>query len=106
MKVLNTDYLSGWYIGSFEPSLVSSNEIEVGTKLVPSGTLPDYHYHKIKREITVVLSGSIKLESSGEIVSSGSAIILEPFEKNDQIFLEDTLILIINTPSAQSDKHY
>ena len=106
MKVLNTDYLSGWYIGSFEPSLVSSNEIEVGTKLVPAGTRPDYHYHKIKREITVVLSGSIKLESSGEIVTSGSAIILEPFEKNDQIFLEDTLILVINTPSAQSDKHY
>ena len=106
MEVLNTDYLSGWYVGSFQPSLVSSDDIEVGTKLVPCGTKPDYHYHKIKREITVVLSGSIKLEGSGQIVSAGSAIILEPFEKNDQLFLEDTLILVINTPSAQSDKHY
>ena len=106
MKILSTSHLNGWFIGNFKPNLIVSNEIEVGIKTVEKNTQPDYHYHKIKTEYTILLRGKIKCMITNHIVSTGQIIILKPFERNDQLFLEKSLILVINTPSAVNDKYF
>ncbi len=97
--------LNGWFIGKFKPTLIESNEVEVGVKLVKKGTKPDNHYHKIKTEYTIIIQGSIRV---GNMIFNemGDCLILKPYEKNDHEFLEDTTILIINDPSATDDKYY
>ena len=96
--------LKGWYIGKFEPSLIESEKIEVGIKHVAKGTMPDGHFHKIKKEYTIIIRGSIRVNDK-IYNQNGDCLVLNPYEKNDQEFLEDTLILVINTPSARDDKY-
>jgi hypothetical protein len=106
MKTLDLHSFSGWYVGMFKPHLILSKELEVGIKSISADTSPDYHYHKVKTEYTILLSGLIRLESTNSYVKPGAVIILYPYEKNDQYFVYDSLILILNTPSIQGDKFY
>ena len=104
MDIIDCENLNGWYVGKFLPNLISSNLLEFGYKKILKNHKPDYHYHKLKTEYTILIEGSILLETSQKIIKPVTCIKLNPFEKNDQLFLEDSLILIINTPSVQNDK--
>lgn len=103
-KIISIQQLNGWLVGQFSPSLVHSKEIEVGFKCIKKGTLADSHYHKLKTEYTILLSG--KLRVGDTILTPPSCVVLEPHFENDHDFLEDSIILIINTPSVQGDKYY
>ena len=96
MKIVSTNYLNGWFIGNFLPNLIFSKEIEVGIKTIKKDTQPDYHYHKIKTEYTILLNGMIKCLSNNQIVTPGQTIIIKPYEKNDQLFIEESLIMLVD----------
>ena len=106
MKVINCNSYNGWFVGNFKPNLIASEELEFGYKKIPAGTDPDFHYHKHKTEYTILIEGKIELQFNKQIITPIATIILYPNEKNDQHFIEDSLILIINTPSKTGDKHY
>ena len=74
-------------------------------KEIPKGTMPDYHFHKKKTEYTILIKGKIICLEKNIHVSPGSIIKLFPYEKNDQFFSEESLILVLNTPSIQGDKY-
>lgn len=105
MEIIKSEKFKGWYVGKFEPNLIKSDNYEFGFKHIFKGTKPDYHYHKVKTEYTILIEGKILLEKSGQIILPITTVKLEPFEKNDQYFLEDSIILIINTPSIKNDKY-
>lgn len=105
MEIINCNNFNGWFVGNFEPTLVSTNKIEFGFKNIPKNTKPDHHYHKFKTEYTILIEGLILCESINKIIKPITCIKLLPHEKNDQYFLEDSLIMIINTPSVKNDKH-
>ena len=106
MKIIKAKTLKWWFVGNFEPNLIKNDELEVGIKHIDAGTQPDYHFHKRKKEYTILIKGKIICTDSGLEVKEGDIICLDPFEKNDQLFLEDSIILVINTPSAQNDKYF
>ena len=104
MDIISCDNYKGWFVGDFEPNLLISKNLEFGYKKIPKGTKPDYHFHKIKTEYTILIEGLIRLEMSNQIIKPITCIKLNPNEKNDQYFLDDCLIIIINSPSAKNDK--
>ena len=105
MEIINCSNLNGWFVGDFSPTIITSSKLEFGYKRILKNHSPDYHFHKIKTEYTILLEGKIFLEFSKKIINPITCIKLNPFEKNDQYFLEDSLILIINSPSIKNDKH-
>ena len=52
------------------------------------------------------LESKIKLEKSNQIIEPVTCIKLLPGERNDQYFVEDSIIVIINTPSIKGDKYF
>lgn len=105
MEIIDCNNFNGWFVGDFKPSLITTNKIEFGFKKIPKNTKPDYHFHKFKTEYTILIEGLILCESIDKIVKPINCIKLHPLEKNDQFFLEDSLIMIINSPSVKNDKY-
>lgn len=101
---INVESLGGWFIGAFEPRLILSEDIEVGVKTIRAGTVADGHYHKIKHEYTIVISGLIET-SSGLSFGPGECAYIPPLSRNDHSFPVDTTVLVINRPSCQGDKY-
>lgn len=105
MEIINCDDYRGWFVGKFKPALVFSEDLEFGYKRIPKNTKPDFHYHKCKTEYTILLEGEIFCESINKIIKPISCIKMNPYEKNDQFYTVDSLILVINTPSVIGDKY-
>lgn len=59
MKVSKIDNMvKGWFIGSFEPSVLKSENFESAVKYYNKGDYDNSHFHKIAKEITVIIKWS------------------------------------------------
>lgn len=94
---------AGWFIGDFEPSVLRTREFEVGVKSHPKQSKWDVHYHKQATEITLLVSGKMKI--ADQVIESGQVFVLEPYEVADPVFLEDCLVVVVKTPSVVQDKY-
>ena len=105
MEIIKSDNFNGWFVGDFEPCLLKNKYLEFGFKRIKANSKPDYHFHNIKTEYTILIEGQILLENDGRIIEPITTIILYPKEKNNQHYLKDSLIMIINVPSVKDDKY-
>ena len=62
----------------------------------------DNHYHENVTEVSLFLKGKVKVNN--EIFSTGDILVINPYEIVDPLFLEDTEVIIIKTPSIIGDK--
>jgi mannose-6-phosphate isomerase-like protein (cupin superfamily) len=92
----------GWFIGNFEPSVLKTNDFEVGILFHPKGEKWPKHYHEHTVEINVLLSG--KMIINNKHLSSGDIFLIEKNEIADPEFLEDCTIVCVKTPSNPGDK--
>ena len=92
----------GWFIGDFEPSVQRTKDFEVAIKNYPAGTREDSHFHKKANEITVIVSGRVKMNDS--IFETGDIIVIEKNENTDFTAITDTVTCVIKTPSVIGDK--
>ena len=97
------DMVKGWFVGNFEPSLIETNDVEVAVKSYTKGDSEDTHYHKIATEITVIVSGSVKMNDI--VYNKGDIITIEPKESTDFEALEDTVCTVVKYPGASDDKY-
>jgi hypothetical protein len=105
MKVSNIKYFkNGWFIGNFDPTLFKSKDFEIAHHFYLKDFKGDRHIHKIATEYNYILSG--KLIASGKELSSGDIFIYSPSDVSDVIFLEDTHLIIVKTPSIPNDKYF
>ena len=93
----------GWFVGNFEPSLYKTNDVEVGVKHYKAGTREAWHYHKIATEITVIVSGRVKMNQRE--YAAGDIIVVEPGEGTDFEVFEDTVTAVVKLPGANNDKY-
>ena len=98
-----TDMIRGWFVGTFEPTLYRTNDVEVAVKEYTAGEFEDAHYHKIATEITVVLAGEIKM--AGKIWNAGDIIVIEPDEVSSFEALTDARLAVVKLPGANNDKY-
>lgn len=99
---LNT-FIKGWFVGNFEPSLIKTNDVEVGVKIYKAGDYESSHYHKVATEITVIVSGEV--EMNGVKYVSGDVIVTEPNERTDFKCLTDVVTTVVKYPGASNDKY-
>jgi len=97
------DFIKGWIIGNFSPTLHATNQFEVAVKKYQSGEYEKRHFHKIAKEWTVIITG--KVEMNGNIYSSGEIVYVEPNESTDFLALENTTTVVIKLPSVSDDKY-
>lgn len=93
----------GWFVGNFEPSLIKTNDVEVAVKKYNKGDYEEAHYHKLATEITVIVSGSAKM--NGIVYNEGDIIVIEPNDVTDFEALEDTSCTVVKYPGASNDKY-
>jgi len=93
----------GWFVGDFAPTAFKTSNCEVAVKSYKSGDYEDSHYHKVATEITLILSGSVRM--SGKDWHAGDIIVLEPGEVTDFLALTDAVNVVVKTPGASDDKY-
>jgi quercetin dioxygenase-like cupin family protein len=97
------DMTKGWFVGSFIPTAHQTQACEVAVKNYKAGDREEVHYHKIATEITLILSGSVRMV--GKVWSTGDIIVLKPGEQTDFEALTDTISVVVKTPGAINDKY-
>jgi quercetin dioxygenase-like cupin family protein len=97
-----TDYVRGWFIGNFEPTLLKTPDFEVGLLTHKKGEYWAAHYHKQSIEYNVLISG--KMVVQGKELNSGDVFVFQKGEVADPIFLEDCTLVVVKVPSIPSDK--
>ena len=97
------DYIKGWFIGDFEPTILRSKDFEIAIKEYEAGTIEDEHYHKEAVEYTIVLDGTIKM--SGVEYGRHDIIEIEKMETNVFESITDSRLLVVKTPSVNGDKY-
>ena len=104
MKTSKLDsFTNGWIVGAFHPTLLANPDVEVGIHYYKKDEPAPSHYHLKAVEINVVVSG--KMLEQGMTMNPGDIFVLDIGEKSDTIFLEDTVIVVIKTPSEPGDKY-
>jgi mannose-6-phosphate isomerase-like protein (cupin superfamily) len=97
------DMTKGWFIGEFTPSLHPTRDVEVAVKHYRAGDAEAAHYHKIAREFTAIVSGSVRM--NGRTFNAGDIIIIEPGEVTDFQAVTDAVTTVVKIPGAPNDKY-
>jgi quercetin dioxygenase-like cupin family protein len=97
------DMIKGWFVGGFSPSALKTEAVEVAVKEYKAGDHEGAHYHKIATEITVIVSGRVKM--MGKEWGPGDIIVVEPGEATDFEALTDATNVVVKLPGALNDKY-
>lgn len=95
--------INGWFVGDFIPSVARTPEFEVGVKRYQAGDQEAEHFHKIATEITVVVSGRIRM--AGRDWEEGSIIHLPPGTPSSFEALTEATLTVVKFPSIAGDKY-
>lgn len=104
MNIFNlNEFVGGWFIGNFNPSIVNTDQFEVAIKSYKSGDSEQRHLHRLSEEITVIITGKVLMNSKEYV--SGDIIFIEKNEDTDFIVLEDCITCVVKIPSSKNDKY-
>ena len=97
------EMIKGWFVGNFEPTLYKTEAVEVAVKRYRAGSHEPWHYHKIATEITVIVTGRVKM--NGNEFTAGDIIVIEPGEATDFEVIDDTVTAVVKLPGCINDKY-
>lgn len=97
------DFVRGWFVGGFEPTLYKTTDVEVAVQHFSKGDKEAKHCHKIATEITMIVSGKARMNDL--ILDAGDILKIEPGEYTDFEALEDTVTTVVKVPGALNDKY-
>ena len=104
MKTARLDEMvKGWFVGNFEPTLYRTNDVEVAVKSYKAGDREDAHYHKSATEITVIVSGRVRMNSVE--YGPGDIVVMEPGDVTDFEALTEVTNVVVKLPGANNDKY-
>jgi hypothetical protein len=101
-KNLN-EFFRGWFIGNFEPSMLKTDDFEIGIKRYNKGDFETAHYHKEAIEYTVIVEGVVKMNDV--IYKKDDIIEVAQWETIRFECLEDAVTVVIKTPCVKGDKY-
>ena len=93
----------GWLIGDFSPSILKTNDFEIGYLKHPKDQVWPAHVHKEANEYNILIKG--KLIINNETIEQGEIFIIPKNMLTSAKFLEDCEILCIKVPSLPKDKY-
>lgn len=92
------DFINGWFIGNFEPSVVKTQAVEIGFQHHKKGSPVVLHYQRICTEYNLITKG--KLIANGKSYNDGDIFVFAPYVICEVEFLEDTDIVVVKMPSV------
>lgn len=96
------DFVGGWFVGNFVPSLLPNDQVEVSVKYFPQGSREDPHYQLTATEWTVIISGECQI---GDVrLGPGEIIEIPPLEVAGFEAFSDVSLVAVKSPSLPSDK--
>jgi quercetin dioxygenase-like cupin family protein len=96
------DFVGGWIVGDFSPSIFKSRELEVGLKILDAGYSEPEHFQRKATEVTLVIEGECWL--NGEKLRSGDIMIVPPGIAGEFYAKTNTTLLVLKAPSLPKDK--
>jgi quercetin dioxygenase-like cupin family protein len=96
------EFKLGWVIGNFDPVLFRSKEVEVAIKHFKKGEIEPSHKQLVAKEITIVISGTIRLGYN--IYEANDVVTIPPGVYADFESLTDCSLVCIKYPSLPNDK--
>lgn len=104
MKIQQLDnFIKGWFIGDFEPSLLKTTDFEVAVKYYNAGDYEKLHTHKIATEYTIIADGTVCMNN--KLYEKGSIIEIEPGEYTDFESVTNSITVVVKTPCVKGDKY-
>jgi len=104
MRTARLDEMTkGWFVGDFAPTLHATRDVEVAVKHYRAGDAEGAHYHKIAREFTVVVAGTVRM--NGREFKEGDIIVIEPGEAAEFLAVTDAITTVVKIPGAPNDKY-
>ena len=98
------DMIKGWFVGDITPTAMNSGgACEVAVKKYKAGDHEGAHYHKIATEVTLILSGRVRM--MGKEWGEGDIITLSPGEVTAFEALTDAVNVVVKVPGALNDKY-
>ncbi|MDA9000670.1 cupin domain-containing protein [Gammaproteobacteria bacterium] len=98
-----SEFVRGWFVGGFDPSIIKTEDVEVAIQYFKKGDRELEHCHKIATEITVIVTGKVMI--SGNEYITGDLVEIEPGEYASFEALEDTTTVVVKYPGALNDKY-
>lgn len=98
-----SEMVRGWFVGEFNPTALATQAAEVSVKYYAAGDKEKRHYHKVATEVTLILSGRVRM--NGKEYLADEIIVIEPMESTDFEVLEDTTTVVVKVPGAPNDKY-
>lgn len=96
------DMTRGWFVGNFSPACFKTKAAEVGIKTYRAGEREEAHFHKVATEITVIVSGSARI--NGVKYSPGDILVIGPGESADFRALGAVKTVVVKVPGVLKDK--
>ena len=96
------DFKLGWVVGDFNPALIHSKDVEMAIKHFRKGEIEPSHKQIIATEITIVVSGEIRL-GEGKY-RADDIVIIPPGVYADFEALTNCSLVCIKYPSLPNDK--
>jgi len=96
------DMTKGWFVGNFTPCCLPLDLCEVACKHYQRGDREARHVHRKSTELTLIVSGRIMM--NGTKFEAGQIVKLAPGEPADFHALEDTVTVVVKSPSVPDDK--
>ena len=93
----------GWFVGAFSPTAFATNSCEVGVKNYVAGDYETSHFHKIATELTLIVSGEVRMNGIKYI--AGDIIVIEPGDTIDFEAITDTVNVVVKVPGVLNDKY-
>ncbi len=98
-----SDMTRGWFVGDFTPTALVTQAVDVAVKSYVAGDKEERHYHKVATEVTLILSGRVRM--NGMEYLAGEILVIEPMESTDFEVLEDSTTVVVKVPGASNDKY-
>jgi len=104
MKIDHIDcFKGGWFLGSFDPSLLKTEDFEVGYKKHTKEEGVESHVHYQVTEYNLMISGEMVV--NGVTVTKGLIFIIPPGEAVKVDVVSDVVeVICVKTPSIPEDK--
>jgi hypothetical protein len=94
--------INGWFVGNFEPSIIKTQNCEVAIKKYNKGVIEPAHFHKMSKEITAIVKGTVRINNV--TIYEGQIVLIEENEIAKFEAIEDVTTVVFKTVSIPNDK--
>ena len=97
------NFIGGWIIGDFEPSLVRTTAVEAGLKIHRRDEAIERHFHRDTTEYNILVAGEMII--NGIHLKPEDVFVVAPSEcVHVEVLTKDAKVMVIKMPSKPGDK--